>query len=117
MVTGWQSRQGDRRTIFASDGMVIFVYVRQDAAIRQYNRISVDIAPAGTFVADQARTLFSPNWMLFANLSLMRFGGWVLLGNSQLNDMSRQYTLQRAPVSTSVHIDYAAELNETHPQG
>src|SRR6476646_10000690 len=26
--------------------------------------------------------------------------------------MSRQYTLQRAPVSMSVHIDYAAELNE-----
>ena len=26
--------------------------------------------------------------------------------------MSREYTLQRAPVSTSVHIDYAAELNE-----
>src|SRR5262245_44752748 len=26
--------------------------------------------------------------------------------------MSRQYTLQRAPVSTSVHIDYASELNE-----
>src|SRR6187399_1626822 len=26
--------------------------------------------------------------------------------------MSRQYTLQREPVSTSVHIDYAAELNE-----
>jgi DNA helicase II / ATP-dependent DNA helicase PcrA len=26
--------------------------------------------------------------------------------------MSRQYTLERAPVSTSVHIDYAAELNE-----
>src|SRR2546423_2892123 len=26
--------------------------------------------------------------------------------------MSRQYTLQRAPVSTSVHIDYTAELNE-----
>src|SRR6476619_5937653 len=26
--------------------------------------------------------------------------------------MSRQYTLQRAPVSTSVHIDYAAELKE-----
>src|SRR5690242_20972499 len=25
--------------------------------------------------------------------------------------MSREYTLQRAPVSTSVHIDYAAELN------
>ena len=42
----------------------------------------------------------------------MRFGGWVSFGNSQLNDMSRQYTLQRAPVSTSVHIDYAAELNE-----
>jgi DNA helicase-2/ATP-dependent DNA helicase PcrA len=26
--------------------------------------------------------------------------------------MSRQYTLQRAPVSTSIHIDYAGELNE-----
>lgn len=26
--------------------------------------------------------------------------------------MSRQYTLQRPPVSASVHIDYAAELNE-----
>ncbi|MDB6146419.1 MAG: UvrD/REP helicase [Spartobacteria bacterium] len=26
--------------------------------------------------------------------------------------MSRQYTLQRAPSSTSIHIDYAAELNE-----
>src|SRR5689334_11833299 len=26
--------------------------------------------------------------------------------------MSRQYTLQRAPVSTPIHIDYAAELNE-----
>jgi DNA helicase-2/ATP-dependent DNA helicase PcrA len=26
--------------------------------------------------------------------------------------MSRQYTLQRAPVATSIHIDYAAELNE-----
>ena len=26
--------------------------------------------------------------------------------------MSRQYTLQRAPVSTSVHIDYSAELNQ-----
>jgi ATP-dependent DNA helicase UvrD/PcrA len=26
--------------------------------------------------------------------------------------MSRQYTLQRAPGSTSIHIDYAAELNE-----
>jgi DNA helicase II / ATP-dependent DNA helicase PcrA len=26
--------------------------------------------------------------------------------------MSRQYTLQRAPRSTSVHIDYASELNE-----
>jgi ATP-dependent DNA helicase UvrD/PcrA len=25
--------------------------------------------------------------------------------------MSRQYTLQRAPTSTSIHIDYAAELN------
>jgi len=26
--------------------------------------------------------------------------------------MSRQYTLQRLPASTSIHIDYAAELNE-----
>jgi DNA helicase II / ATP-dependent DNA helicase PcrA len=26
--------------------------------------------------------------------------------------MSRQYTLQRTPTSTSIHIDYAAELNE-----
>jgi ATP-dependent DNA helicase UvrD/PcrA len=26
--------------------------------------------------------------------------------------MSRQYTLQRAPVSTAIHVDYAAELNE-----
>src|SRR5207342_889115 len=26
--------------------------------------------------------------------------------------MSRQYTLQRSPVSTSIHVDYAAELNE-----
>ena len=26
--------------------------------------------------------------------------------------MSRQYTLQRGPASTSIHIDYAAELNE-----
>ena len=26
--------------------------------------------------------------------------------------MSRQYTLQRAPVSTSIHLDYAAELNQ-----
>src|SRR5438477_10153219 len=26
--------------------------------------------------------------------------------------MSRQYALQRFPVSTSIHVDYAAELNE-----
>ena len=26
--------------------------------------------------------------------------------------MSRQYTLQRTPISTSIHVDYAAELNE-----
>ena len=32
--------------------------------------------------------------------------------SSRQSHMSRQYTLQRAPVSTSVHIDYAAELNE-----
>jgi DNA helicase II / ATP-dependent DNA helicase PcrA len=36
------------------------------------------------------------------------------IGNphSAINKMSRQYTLQPAPVSTSIHIDYAAELNE-----
>jgi len=36
------------------------------------------------------------------------------IGNphSAIIKMSRQYTLQRAPVSTSVHIDYAVELNE-----
>jgi DNA helicase-2/ATP-dependent DNA helicase PcrA len=36
------------------------------------------------------------------------------IGNphSAIIKMSRQYTLQRAPVSTSVHVDYAAELNE-----
>src|SRR5207245_1039937 len=28
------------------------------------------------------------------------------------SSMPRQYTLQRAPRSTSIHIDYAAELNE-----
>src|SRR6187399_393413 len=31
---------------------------------------------------------------------------------SRRRRMSRQYTLQRAPSSTAVHIDYAAELNE-----
>lgn len=36
----------------------------------------------------------------------------VLSGPSRTGIMSRQYTLQRAPRSTSIHIDYAAELNE-----
>ena len=31
---------------------------------------------------------------------------------SAIINMSRQYTLQRAPVSTSIHVDYAAELNQ-----
>jgi len=31
---------------------------------------------------------------------------------SRQSHMSRQYTLQRTPVSTSIHVDYAAELNE-----
>src|SRR6187401_1323929 len=31
---------------------------------------------------------------------------------SRRQRMSRQYTLQRAPSSTAVHVDYAAELNE-----
>ncbi len=39
----------------------------------------------------------------FASAITIRFGNL---------HMSRQYTLQRAPISTSVHIDYAAELNE-----
>jgi DNA helicase-2/ATP-dependent DNA helicase PcrA len=36
------------------------------------------------------------------------------IGNpkSAITKMSRQYTLQRAPTPTSIHIDYAAELNE-----
>ena len=34
-----------------------------------------------------------------------------LISSSQ-SHMSRQYTLQRTPVSTSIHLDYAAELNE-----
>src|SRR5205807_1694725 len=32
--------------------------------------------------------------------------------SSPQSHMSRQYTLQRTPVSTSIHLDYAAELNE-----
>jgi hypothetical protein len=32
--------------------------------------------------------------------------------NSQFVHMSRQYTLQRTPTSASIHIDYAAELNQ-----
>jgi DNA helicase-2/ATP-dependent DNA helicase PcrA len=39
----------------------------------------------------------------FASAITIRFGNL---------HMSRQYTLQRAPISTSVHIDYGAELNE-----
>jgi ATP-dependent DNA helicase UvrD/PcrA len=31
---------------------------------------------------------------------------------SAIIEMSRQYTLQRAPAASSIHIDYAAELNE-----
>src|SRR5216110_677848 len=34
-----------------------------------------------------------------------------LISSSQ-SHMSRQYTLQRTPRSTSIHLDYAAELNE-----
>ncbi|HEU5246612.1 MAG TPA: ATP-dependent helicase [Candidatus Udaeobacter sp.] len=36
------------------------------------------------------------------------------IGNpkSAIIKMSRQYTLQRAPTSTSIHVDYVAELNE-----
>jgi DNA helicase II / ATP-dependent DNA helicase PcrA len=38
----------------------------------------------------------------------MKSAGW----RKRTGFMSRQYTLQRAPVSTSIHVDYAAELNE-----
>jgi DNA helicase II / ATP-dependent DNA helicase PcrA len=36
------------------------------------------------------------------------------IGNpkSAITEMSRQYTLQRAPAATSIHVDYAAELNQ-----
>jgi DNA helicase-2/ATP-dependent DNA helicase PcrA len=36
------------------------------------------------------------------------------IGNPEIRNyqMSRQYTLQRGPTSTSIHVDYAAELNE-----
>jgi len=48
----------------------------------------------------------------FANLLLLRFFG---VRNRQFEirnyQMSRQYTLQRAPISTSIHVDYAAELS------
>jgi DNA helicase II / ATP-dependent DNA helicase PcrA len=44
--------------------------------------------------------------MTFANTSSLRFFAVRII------TMSRQYTLQRAPAPTSIHIDYAAELNE-----
>src|SRR5882762_9431768 len=51
--------------------------------------------------------------MRFANLLLLRFFA-VRNRQSEIRNyqMSRQYTLQRAPVSTAINIDYAAELNE-----
>jgi ATP-dependent DNA helicase UvrD/PcrA len=43
----------------------------------------------------------------------MQFVIEVFGGRQQRNiSMSRQYTLQRAPASTSIHVDYAAELNQ-----
>jgi DNA helicase II / ATP-dependent DNA helicase PcrA len=39
-------------------------------------------------------------------------GNQSAFSNSQFGHMPRQYTLQRAAVSTSVHVDYVAELNE-----
>jgi DNA helicase II / ATP-dependent DNA helicase PcrA len=44
--------------------------------------------------------------MTFANTSSLRFFAVRII------TMSRQYTLQRAPAPTSIHIDYAAGLNE-----
>src|SRR5438132_3486290 len=49
----------------------------------------------------------------FANLLLLRFFA-VCNRQSEIRDyqMSRQYTLQRAPISSSGNIDFAAELNQ-----
>src|SRR6184192_1483421 len=67
---------------------------------------------------DAVRQLFSINFRLnSARRDSSVTGPSSPLGESvRLADrtgiMSRHYTLQRAPTSTSIHIDYAAELNE-----
>src|SRR5438046_3256689 len=67
---------------------------------------------------DAVRQLFSINFRLNSarrdssvNGPSSRLGESVRLAD-RTGIMSRHYTLQRAPVSTSIHIDYAAELNE-----
>ena len=55
---------------------------------------------------DSVRQLFSTNFRLN---SARRDSS--VTGPSRKGIMSRQYTLQRAPTSTLIHIDYAAELN------
>src|SRR5436190_2536585 len=69
------------------------------------------------FNHDRVRQLFSTNF----RLNSARRGRSVTGPSSPLGEsvrladrtgiMSRHYTLQRAPTSTSIHIDYAAELN------
>src|SRR5438046_8716476 len=68
---------------------------------------------------DAVRQLFSINFRLnSARRDSSVTGPSSPLGESvRLADrtgiMSRHYTLQRAPTSPSIHIDYAAELKET----
>jgi DNA helicase-2/ATP-dependent DNA helicase PcrA len=45
-------------------------------------------------------------WLVFS------IGNQSAFSSSQFGHMSRQYTLQRAPVCKSIHVDYAGELNE-----
>src|SRR6476646_3214236 len=51
--------------------------------------------------------------MEFANLPSLRFFAVRdRPSKSAITEMSRQYTLQRTPAPTSIHVDYAAELNQ-----
>jgi DNA helicase II / ATP-dependent DNA helicase PcrA len=57
--------------------------------------------------------MLGDSMMEFANLSSLRFFAVRdRQSKSAIIEMSRQYTLQRAPTSTSIHVDYAAELNQ-----
>jgi hypothetical protein len=50
-------------------------------------------------------------WICRRRLAAVLFNPQSSIGILQ-SSMSRQYTLQRTPRPTSIHIDYAAELNE-----